>query len=163
VYTAAVANTLYWRLIPGVIMITVHTKTTPSDEDWDAYLEDVKKQATGIRGVLVYSESAGPTAPQRARISELYKALNIKLRTAIMSGSRLVRGVVTAMSWTLADDIKSFSTTEFDKAVEYLELSEDERLRAKIVLKGLARGASVEVAAFADESGRFAKKYKEFK
>jgi len=158
-----VAKTLHWRLVPGVIMITVHTKETPSDEDWDEYLADVKKHVKEVRGVLVYSESAGPTAPQRARINDLYKALNVKMRTAIMSGSRLVRGVVTAMSWTLADDIKSFATTEFDKTVQYLELTEDETLRVKIVLKGLARGAAIEVAAFADESGRFAQKYKDFK
>jgi hypothetical protein len=154
---------LYWRAIPGVIMIAVHTKANPSDEDWDAYLADVNKHVRDLRGVLVYSESAGPSSSQRARINDSYKTNNIKMRTAIMSGSRLVRGVVTAMSWTLADDIKSFSTTEFDKAMQYLELSEDEILRAKIVLKGLARGAGVEIAAFADESGRFARKYNELK
>jgi hypothetical protein len=159
-YTALVAKTLYWQVIPDLLAICVQTNVPPSDEDWDRYLSDVMKHAKGLKGVLVYSESVGPTAPQRARVNESYKNAGVDIRTAIMSGSRMVRGVVTAMSWTLADNIKAFSTKDFEAAVKYLELTNEEQLRTRVMLKQLARGAEIEVAAFADESGQFAKKYK---
>jgi hypothetical protein len=159
-YTALVAKTLYWQVIPDLVAISVHTNETPSDEDWDRYLGDVIKHVKGLKGILVYSESTGPSAPQRARVNESYKQAGVNIRTAIMSGSRMVRGVVTAMSWTLAENIKAFSTKDFESAVKYLELSNEDQLRTRVMLKQLARGAEIEVAAFADESGQFAKKYK---
>ena len=152
-------KSFYWRIIPGLVAVTVNTDQTPSDEDWDAYIVDMIPAAPKLKGVLVYSESAGPTAPQRARVNEAYKKAGTDIRTAIMSGSRLVRGVVTAMSWTLADNIKAFSTTDYDSAVKFLGLSSDEQLKTRVVLKQLARSAGVQIEAFADESGQFRKKY----
>jgi hypothetical protein len=158
-YNLSVTKTMYWRVVPDAIMIVVHTDQTPSDEEWDTYLAEVIERARELRGVLVYSESAGPSAPQRARSNEAYKAAGVQMRTAIMSSSRLVRGVVTALSWTLADKVKSFSTKEFDPAAKYLGLSKEDQLKARVVLKQLARSAGVEIEAFADESGQFNRKY----
>jgi hypothetical protein len=158
-YTLPVEKSFYWRIIPDLVAVNVLTNVTPSDVDWDVYLEAIKKSVSTLRGVLVYSESAGLSAGQRARANEAYKNASVNSRTAIMSGSRLVRGVVTAMSWTLADNIKAFSTTDFDGAVNYLGFDAEEQLRTRVVLKQLARTANVQIEAFADESGQFRKKY----
>lgn len=158
-YTRGVSKSFHWRVVPDLVAINVLHESTPSDEDWDAYLKEIIESIHTLKGVLVYSEFAGPTAPQRARANEIYKAANIDSRTAIMSGSRLVRGVVTAMSWTLADNIKAFPTTDFDGAVRYLGLDAEQQLRTRVLLKQVARAANVSIAAFADESGQFRKKY----
>lgn len=157
-YTGAVKS-FHWRIIPDLVAVNVLTNVTPSDADWDAYLQEVKAARDSLKGVLVYSESAGPTASQRARANATYADAKANSRTAIMSGSRLVRGVVTAMSWTLADNIKAFSTMEFNEAVTYLGLDSDEQLRTRVALKQVARSAGIQIDAFADESGQFRKKY----
>ena len=50
---------------------------------------------------------------------------------------------------------------EFTQAIEYLGLvNDDDQMRARVVLKQVARAANVQIDAFADESGQFRKKYK---
>lgn len=149
---------MHWRAIPESIMIVVHTDEPPTDEDWDAYLGAVER-APDIHGILVYSLRVGPSSSQRARSIEATKKSSMPLKMAIMTGSRLTQGVVTALSWALGNNIRAFSSRDFDKAIEYLELSADARMMAKVVLKQLARAAEVVVDAFADESGQFRQKY----
>jgi hypothetical protein len=149
---------MHWREIPKTMMIVVHTAEPPTDVDWDAYLGAVER-AGDIRGILVYSLSVGPTSSQRARSVEATKKSSRPLKMAIMTGSRLTQGVVTALSWALGNNIRAFSSRDFDKAIEYLELSTEERVTAKVVLKQLARMAGTVVDAFADESGQFRQKY----
>lgn len=149
---------MYWREVPGAVMVVVHTDEPPTDEDWDAYLDAVAR-SPGIRGILIYSLRVGPSAPQRARSVEATKSAQTDLKMAIMTGSRLTQGVVTALSWALGNNIRAFSSRDFDKAVAYLELTTDERLTTKVLLKQLARMANIEVDAFAEESGQFRQKY----
>lgn len=151
---------MYWRVIPEMIIVAVNTDVPPSDEDWDAYIKDAAPHLKNVKGVLVYSESVGPTAPQRARSSAAFKQANPDVRAAIMTGSRVVRGIVTAMSWALGENVKAFSTADFEGAVKYLELDTEEALKTKVLLKQLARAASTEVVAFAEESGRFRQRFK---
>jgi hypothetical protein len=151
---------MYWRVIPGVVAVAVNTNEAPSDKDWDAYLADVAAQIHTIKGVLAYSESVGPSASQRARVDEAYKSTQVELKTAIMSGSRVVRGVVTALNWALGGKVRAFSTQDFTGAADYLQLDDEEQLKTRVVLKQLARSAGVVVEAFADESGQFNKKYR---
>ena len=150
---------MYWRVIPDIVAITVHTSQAPSDEDWDEYLADMAKHVHTIKGLLVYSESVGPSAPQRGRSNDLFNELGADIPTAIMTGSKMVRGIVTAISWAVGTKIKAFSTRDFAGAMKYLELTNEEQLRVRVVLKGLSRGAEVVVDAFADESGKFRRKY----
>jgi hypothetical protein len=155
----AVAETMHWRVVPDVLMVCVNTQVAPSDEEWDAYIAEILKHLGRIKGVLVYSETAGPSAPQRTRATAAFGKQSITFPTAIMSGSRIVRGIVTALSWAAGDNIKAFATTDFKGTMEYLGLDSEEELKTRVVLKGLARSAGITVAAFADESGTFRQKY----
>lgn len=151
---------MHWRAVPGILHIAVHTDESPSDEDWDAYLRDVVEHSKTIKGVLVYTVRVGPSAPQRARASELFKSLNVDLHSVIMTGSRVTQGIVTALSWAIGQKIKAFSTSDFEGAVKYLGLDADEQIKVRVVLRQLARAAELEVDAFAEESGRFRQKFK---
>lgn len=155
-----VGKTMYWRVIPGVVVVVVHTDEAPSDADWEAYLQEISDNVEKVRGVLVYTNSAGPSAPQRARSNEAFSKTGADLQTAIMTGSRVVRGMVTALSWALGGKVKAFTTRQFNEAVACLGLDGEDQLKTRVVLKQLARAADLEIDAFADESGQFAKKFK---
>jgi hypothetical protein len=152
---------MHWRVVPDVLMVCVNTQVAPSDQEWDAYVDEILKNLPSIKGVLVYSEAVGPSAPQRARASTILGAEGLKkFPTAIMSGSRVVRGIVTALSWAAGEkNMKAFATKDFKGTVEYLGLDADEELKVRVVLKQLARSAGITVEAFADESGTFRQKY----
>jgi hypothetical protein len=152
---------MHWRIIPDVVAVVVHTNEAPSDEDWDRYIDEVAKSGKAIKGVLVYTPSVGPSAPQRARSSKALEQAGMDLQTAIMTTSRMVRGIVTAMTWAVGGKVKAFSTMEFNQAVVSLGLSEDDQLKTRVVLKQLARAADVVVDSFADESGQFMKKVRD--
>ncbi|KIG12872.1 hypothetical protein DB30_00939 [Enhygromyxa salina] len=149
------AKTMYWRVVPGVVHIVAHTHDSPTDEDWDAYLADVIANLGEIKGVLVYTLRAGPSASQRARSNEAFSRAGVEVQTVIMTASRVTQGIVTALSWAVGAKIKAFSTHDFAGAVACLGLDMEEQIKARVVLKQLARAAEIEIDAFADESGKF--------
>ncbi|PRP91263.1 hypothetical protein ENSA5_56760 [Enhygromyxa salina] len=152
---------MHWQAVPGLLHIVVHTEESPSDEDWDKYLADVVEHAAGCKGVLVYTRRAGPSAQQRARSNAAFESFGSDSLVAIMTGSRLTLGIVTAVSWVVGGNIKAFSTHDFEGAAAHLGLDPTERIRARIVLKQLARSAGLDIDAFADESGRFRRRYEQ--
>lgn len=155
-------KTLYWRIFPDLLAIVVHTSEPPTDEDYDAFCEELVTavKQDGIKGMLIYSEEAGPSAAQRSRSSAMLKEAGAAdLKIAIMSGSRLVRGMVTAFSWAMAGNVHAFSTRDFDKALDSFGIPDGERVKIRVGLKQLALTSGTRVEAFADESGKFRQKY----
>lgn len=152
--------TLYTQVIPGLIGIVVHTNTTPTDEEWDASTADLVAAAGSIKGVLVYSATVGPTTAQRARAGALFKERgHDDVMIVIMSGSRIVRGIVTAFSWTMSGSLKVFSTHDLEGAIASFKMSSEEEIKTRVILKQLAHSGGVKIDAFADESGHFRRKY----
>jgi hypothetical protein len=145
---------MHWRVVPDVLAVVVHTDVDPSDDEWSAYIEDVSRHP-GIKGVLVYTPKSGPSASQRARANAVFAKIEADIPTAVMTGSHLVRGIVTALTWALGSNIKAFTSIDFQGAVDYLELQPDDQLTAKVVLKQLAHTAGIQIEAFVDELGRF--------
>jgi hypothetical protein len=152
-YNRAVSPTMHWRIIPEVVAVVVHTDVDPVDEDWNAYITDVSHNV-GIKGVLVYTPKSGPSASQRARANAVFEAMQADIPTAVMTGSHMVRGIVTALTWALGSNIKAFTSNDFQGAVDYLELQPDDQLTAKVVLKQLAHTAGIRIEAFVDELSR---------
>lgn len=101
------------------MLVLVHTKDSPTDEEWKTYCDDARKWREQIRGILVLSEGGGPNSVQRG---ELEVALDRpEAKTAVVTLSRVARGIVTAMSW-FTPKIKAFSTLQVPAALEYLEV-----------------------------------------
>jgi hypothetical protein len=112
-------RTLAYRFWERQVVVLVHTKDSPTDEEWKTYCDDARKWRAQIRGILVLSEGGGPNSVQRG---ELEVALDRpEAKTAVVTLSRVARGIVTAMSW-FTPKIKAFSTLQIPAALEYLEV-----------------------------------------
>lgn len=123
----------------GEVSIQVFS-ADPTDEEWDEVLHHLAAFA-GKRSyspVLVSSERGGPNAAQRRRLSEVLKQR--PQRAAILTRSRLVHGILTAIRWfdptiqTLA-----FEPAEFDAAATYLEITPLERGEVLATLERLRK------------------------
>jgi hypothetical protein len=143
-------------------MVVVHTDVTPTDEDWDKVMSMILEHGKDTKNLLVYSTEAGPTAAQRSRFADTLRKIG-DLQTIVMTNSRLVRGSITAFGWIMSGKVKAVSTTDFDGIMPIFgfDPASDEAMKIRVTLKHLARSASQSVDAFADESGRFRKKYGE--
>lgn len=149
---------MHWRLVPGVAQIVVHTDETPSDEEWDACIAEVEEHGSTLKGVLAYTKRTGPTAAQRTKSNAIYERFGDSFKMAIMADSRMVVGIVTAMSWAVGSNVKAFSTKDFEGAADYLGIEGEDRIKVRVVLRQLARAANRDIEAFAEESGRFRRK-----
>jgi hypothetical protein len=157
-YNRVVPKTMEWRVDPALV-VAVNTDADPSDADWDAFLKDLVPVVPVLRGMLVYTAGPGPSVSQRARANAVLAKAQANLPIAVMTSSRMARGIVTAFSWAVDRNIKAFAPTDFQGAVDFLGLSPDDQIKTKVVLKQLARTASITIDAFADESGQFRQKY----
>ncbi len=126
--------TMAWSVVNG-ILVTVHSAAPPRDDEWTRYLRDAG--TTGLTGNLVLTDGGGPNAMQRKQIEELPQIR--LLPTAVVTTSRLVRGIVTAISW-MGKNIRAVAPTALDAAFDYMQvkpvaraslLSTIERLRAQ--------------------------------
>lgn len=68
------------------------------------------------------------TSIQRAESAKIVKEMGISI--VIITDERIIRGVVTAMSW-LGANIKAFSWSDIDKAVTHLQVGADEADRIR--------------------------------
>lgn len=101
--------------VHGVIVV-VHGKQQPADEEWNAFVDLCAKH---LNGRCLVDADAGPTPAQRSKLNERTKAG--PLQTAVCSDSSIVRGLVTAFSW-FNPKIKAFSKTDIDGALRHLDV-----------------------------------------
>jgi hypothetical protein len=92
----------------------------PSDIDWATYLDWLAPECQlGLTvRVLVWERSDGPTAAQRSRLNEVTSGC--AARVAVLTPSRVIRGIVTALNWFNVDSYRGFSPLELDAAVAYI-------------------------------------------
>lgn len=100
------------------VVILVHGKDTPSDEEWTQYCEDTKRWRNSIEGILVVSEGGGPNTMQRGSL-EAALGEDFAGKTAVVTLSRIARGIVTALSW-VNPRIKAFATNQMSAAFEHV-------------------------------------------
>ncbi|NUP05419.1 MAG: hypothetical protein HOW73_05090 [Polyangiaceae bacterium] len=106
----------------GDTVAMVHTADPPSDEEWDAYL--ASQRAHWSARVLVFTEGGGPTTLQRGRLNDALAGRIVK--TAVVSSSAVIRGIVTALSW-FNPGIKSFLPNEASAALRYLGVAVEDQ------------------------------------
>jgi len=68
--------------------------------------------------ILAVSDGAGPNPEMRAEITEFTKRYE-RIKSAVITVSPIVRGIVTAVSW-FNPDIKAFAPKEFLAALQHL-------------------------------------------
>jgi hypothetical protein len=128
--------TMLYKFIDG-IHVAVHLPSNPTDAEWDAYIKDIGESLPGMTGLLSYSEGGGPTPPQRKAINRFWAAQTKKVPLAIVTTSKVVKILVTALSWVMGERIRGFTTV--DEGLEYLDISPDRREGLKIAVEELMR------------------------
>lgn len=112
--------------VAGNAHVAVHGTVTPSDKEWQDYLDHIVAHVHEIRGVLVNTTGGGPTAAQRRAATEHWNRWGSTPRMAIMTVSPVVRGMVTALSWFLGTNLRAFQVDAYAEAGAHLGLSEDD-------------------------------------
>jgi len=114
-------QTMAYHLHKKSVFLVLHTKDNPTDEEWAEYVEFSKKNVQFLRSSLIITEGGGPNTLQRGQLNDVLEAQGFKSKISVVTLSRLVRGIVTAISW-FNPNIKAFSTIQIPAALEYLEI-----------------------------------------
>ncbi len=70
---------------------------------------------------FVWTDGGGPNSVQRNHFSDaLGKTLP---RVAVLTDSRVIRGIITAIQWLGSMDIKGFAPRAIDEAIEFIDVS----------------------------------------
>lgn len=127
------------------LTVAVHNKQPPNDDEWEDYL---RSHAPFFdRGLgwpfLILTEGGAPTAVQRMKMNDMVAEWTRKnpncIRSAIITRSAFVRGVVTAIGW-FRPIARAFGPDNLDQALAYLgipaaRLEEIEQLVPKLKAK----------------------------
>ncbi len=109
------------EIVDGVLLV-VHGHEPPSDDEWEAYLAQVKLVvATGRPRAMAVTEGGAPSLSQRTQLNRILRGT--RAIGAVVSDSGFVRGIVTALSW-FNRGVRSFSPEDFEAACAHLELSD---------------------------------------
>lgn len=103
----------------GNIFLSVFGERNSTDAEAAEGTEILRKAVNSNCKILVVTRGGANTAAQRKGVYEVLGGR--QPRAAIVSDSRFVRGVVTAMSWFNKEG-QAFSMEELDDAFEYLEI-----------------------------------------
>jgi hypothetical protein len=111
----------------GELWIHVSPGHPVDDATWREYLDvstnEVKTNGP-YAGMLVWAATHGPTTRQRRIMTEEYgEALHLhqQRRLAIITGSPIVRGIMTAMSWAAKrTKMRAFAPSHAEGALEWL-------------------------------------------
>ncbi len=110
-----------------VIIVAVHGKADPTQEEWDAFLELCGKTRTAARnGTLVVTDGGAPNAKQRGKLNELVTNMPTKPISFIVTDSSLVRGVVTALSWFNPNN-RALRPSDYKTAFDAWKLSREDQ------------------------------------
>jgi len=121
------------------IHIAAHGREPPTDEEWTAYLQDIKSRIRDIDALIVLTAGGAPTATQREATSKFWAGEPRRPRIAVITPSVFVRTIVTAMSWAMGQQIRAFSVDDSDSAFSYLTLTLAQRAKVSEELARLQR------------------------
>lgn len=124
------------------LVVVVHSRKPPADDEWEDYIQfNLRTYTPGdTLKYLVVTDGGAPTAAQRMilneKLSEYVRGNTNLLRSAIVTSSTFVRGVVTALSW-FNSGICAFSPQNLEDAMNYLEIPAQYHAEIRILIKKL--------------------------
>jgi hypothetical protein len=107
------------------VLLVIHSANDPDPREWDEFLDFYARVIGQIQGVLVYSPGPGPGSTQRRRIAEINQVRAAPI--AVVTPSRLARGIVAALSW-FGVPIKAFDVDAFARALDFLKVTGPSRV-----------------------------------
>jgi hypothetical protein len=90
-------------------------------------MSTLSKMSHARNRIVVFSAGGGPTPTQRKELEDLTATKAEDLRVAIITASRVARGIVTAIRWYRGDSNVAFDPKNVDLAFNFLELTAEER------------------------------------
>jgi hypothetical protein len=115
-----------WTFV-GDIAITFTTGGQLPEQSWDGFISDLKRKPVS-RYLATNVGSAEVTSLQRKKFVDLSKVKPFPV--AVVTDERVVRGLVTAISW-LGVNVKAFAWSELHDATKHLGM--DETLETNVV------------------------------
>jgi hypothetical protein len=116
--------------VVGRIFIAIHTKTPPSDQEWDHSLrlinDDIANACT-----IVFTDGGAPNAAQRKRLSESPRG---RSPVAVLSDSLIPRFVNASIA-LFNKSIRSYTSKDFEEACQYLNFTAEEKAQVLNVLR----------------------------
>jgi hypothetical protein len=110
--------------IVGTLHIIVVGEKDPTVADWAQYVQALRAEEK--RGIdvtqmrtLVFSDGGGPNTAMRKTVSDLLHGRTTPL--AILTGSAMMRGIITALSW-FNPDARAFAPGEAGEALRFLQV-----------------------------------------
>jgi hypothetical protein len=128
--------TMAFSIYRRSVFLVVHAKDNPNDEEWEAYVAFSKANLGNFTSTLIITEGGGPNTVQRGTLNDMLEANNFKGKISVVTLNRLVRGIVTALSW-FNPNIKAFSTLQIPAALEYLGVPKDQQDAVNAEIKRL--------------------------
>ena len=122
------------RQLTDTLVVAVYGESSPTDADWERYMAVVKGLTKPYR-MVIFSAGGGPTTMQRRDVEEVTNGQ--QSRVAVVTTSRVARGIVTAIAW-FNRDIKAFEPTKHVEAFTYLGLDDAERTKVLVAAKEMA-------------------------
>lgn len=116
--------------LEGDILVACHSVRPPSDLEWSRYLGFIARNIDRIRAVVVHSEGGGPTAMQRRAAAETWATIGRTPRMAVVTGSTVARGIVTASSWLIGNFIRAFPEGDREGVGAFLGLTRPQTVAA---------------------------------
>jgi hypothetical protein len=106
-----------YRFVQADKIVMLHTVKTPPQDEWDRYLDELRRYDVSQLGLLVFTDGGAPNARQRKGLNDVL-GKRVFLR-AVVTNSSAVRKIVTAIGWFSAG-VKSFAPGEMDAAIAHL-------------------------------------------
>lgn len=113
------------------VLVAVHTKAAPSDEEWTGWTELLERQAKAHAWDLgrfpnfVITDGGAPSMSQRTAVNVLISQAKTYPAVAIVTGSAIVRTLVRAFS-IFNPHINVFAPADIGRAVEHVGFSSAE-------------------------------------
>jgi hypothetical protein len=101
------------------LFVVVFGTAEPSDDEWTTYLGMVERHGIDKTMQLIVTDGGVPSYAQRKYLNDRLAGRNVPV--AVVSASRRITTVVTALSW-FNRKIKAFPPTGFREAIAYLEI-----------------------------------------
>lgn len=137
------SKTMMWELC-GPVFVIVHSTENPSDAEYTQTLDGYQQHLGAFNGILICTDGGAPNLKQRKATTEFWKGKDLP-RTAIMTSSKVTRGVITALSWVLpAQKINAVEFNDYAGAFSYLEVPEQWHTQIKQTVGRLRRELEAE-------------------
>jgi len=104
-------------------LVLVHGNDTPTETEWQRYLGDAGRWFPELTGILVVTDGGGPTSSQRRALNATaVRSGQTSIRTAVVSNSLFVRGIVNAIN-LVSPRIRAFRPDTMPDAFTYIGAS----------------------------------------